>query len=281
MIYRSRIRVSICRRCTLALFIKITFGIFIAAALASAEDASVAPPNLANKIVGISSIGGSFIHDNVYLFNADGSYEKLFSRSEGSPFVVWGGAESGSFEYIPNESDNSATLVLMAEDGARISETIEFSTSTLGKIPNPFVPPTVRVADLYQDLPVVNTSVNGELESNERLTAGFVVREGRYFLIRAVGPTLGEYGLDGVNELNSSIIRGEELVGQLQDMVASVFPGDSARRVESLLGAFPLKEGSSDKLWFGVLTPGVYLVEAINSGSVSGNLLIEVYTFPL
>ncbi len=132
---------------------------------------------------------------------------------------------------------------------------------------------------------LTNVSARAQVGTGDGvLIAGFVVdgTASRTVLIRAVGPTLGTYGVPGVLadpqlELTKTV-NGATVVVATNDNWA----GDAQiTSVGTTIGAFSLSSASSkDAAILVTLPPGVYSAKASGVGNTTGVALIEVYEVP-
>jgi hypothetical protein len=121
---------------------------------------------------------------------------------------------------------------------------------------------------------LANLSVRTNLNSNARLIVGFASNGQKAVLLRAVGPTLGAFGVGGAYadprlELYNSV---PSMIGQNDDWGGSAALADAFNAV----GAFGLGSGSRDaalQSFFQVA--GTFSAHALGPGS--GVLLVEVY----
>ncbi|MBE2215631.1 MAG: family 43 glycosylhydrolase [Opitutaceae bacterium] len=111
---------------------------------------------------------------------------------------------------------------------------------------------------------------------------GFVVSaEGsRTFLVRAVGPGLARFGVNGVlDDPHLEIYRGQERILINDDWDGT--PGAATTRtVAAQVSAFSLAAGSKDAAFVVSLPPGAYTVQARGADGGSGIALVEVYVVP-
>ena len=96
-------------------------------------------------------------------------------------------------------------------------------------------------------------------------------------LIRAIGPTLGTFGVQGV--LEDPVIRlfssGQELV--VNDDWGSGDQTDAIAAAAEQVGAFAIDPTSKDSALLITLNPGVYTVQVAGVGGLTGACLVEVY----
>ena len=109
------------------------------------------------------------------------------------------------------------------------------------------------------------------------LIAGFVVagQTPVRVLIRAVGPTLGAFGLTGtLADPKLEVFRGDAKVAENDNWDAN------AGATFASVGAFAFGAGSRDAAAVVSLSPGAYSAQVSGVGNTSGIALIEVYELP-
>ncbi|GAB5561295.1 MAG: hypothetical protein SynsKO_29420 [Synoicihabitans sp.] len=137
----------------------------------------------------------------------------------------------------------------------------------------------IVLAELYDgdvdvtETRMTNISARVEVTESRPLIVGFVVRgnEDLPIVIRAVGPTLENYGVSGVlDNPRIQLYRNGEVIDSNDDWLE-----EDGRE----LGAFPLLAGSTDAVLSRELTPGIYTAHVTPSqpGNSSGIVLLEVY----
>ena len=100
-------------------------------------------------------------------------------------------------------------------------------------------------------------------------------------LIRAVGPTLANYGVTGV--LAAPVLTLFDSQGNALATNAGWSTSANAAQVQAAFvaaGAFALPAGSADSALLITLAPGSYSAQVSGTGVATGNALIEVYTVP-
>jgi hypothetical protein len=142
------------------------------------------------------------------------------------------------------------------------------------------VEPGVALVELYDLDPagtetgprLFNVSARSQVGTGgDVLIAGFViVGDGpRRVLLRAVGPTLGGFGVAGVlADPTLELYRGEEKIATNDN-----WDTDDGRGA----GAFPLAAGSKDAVIIRTLQPGAYSAKVAGVDDTTGVALIEVY----
>lgn len=126
-----------------------------------------------------------------------------------------------------------------------------------------------------------NLSVRTEVKS-QPLIVGLVVSgtEPVRLLFRAVGPSLGKFGVLGVHpnpRLRIIGSHGEE-VARNEDWSTSA-QGEEVRGASLAVGAFSLDENSTDAALVAMLPPGAYSA-VVETPFLGGNTLVEVYRLP-
>lgn len=113
--------------------------------------------------------------------------------------------------------------------------------------------------------------------------SGFVVspqagdtKELKYMLIRAVGPTLANYGVPNV--LADPVIKVFAADGT--EIPAPVGTGPATAFVTAQVGAFPLPAGSKDLSALYALPQGSYSVRVSSASGATGTVLLELYDVP-
>jgi len=138
------------------------------------------------------------------------------------------------------------------------------------------------IATTQTDARVVNLSTRGRSGSGaSQMIVGFVVDGGsKSVLLRAIGPTLAQFGPRGVlADPRLELIFGS--LGQLQVFSVSnddwaTSPGVNAA-LFSRLGAFPLPTASKDAAIFQTLPPRSYTAIVSEPGNNGGVTLVEAY----
>jgi aryl-phospho-beta-D-glucosidase BglC (GH1 family) len=130
------------------------------------------------------------------------------------------------------------------------------------------------------DLRLVNISGRGSVDATSNLIAGFVVGgDGSMnVLVRAVGPTLTDYGVTGVLSNPKVTIynsKGVELASN-DDWGGSSTLSSTFTKV----GAFNLPTSSKDAAILLTLAPGAYTAVVSGVNGTTGVALVEVYAVP-
>lgn len=191
---------------------------------------------------------------------------------KGGPYTgtpLPGNAQFGMLEVYDNGGPSVACrfIGMHAREGAKM--TYIFSSSAAGSAGQAIV----NISTLARITP-----------ASESVVSGFVISgtTPRNVLIRAVGPTLGAFGLgDALARPQLSLFRGDAL---LQTNDGWNTGGDALITLTAAFdraGAFRLlDEASRDSAILTSLTPGAYTVQVKSSDGASGAVLLEVYDLP-
>jgi uncharacterized delta-60 repeat protein len=124
---------------------------------------------------------------------------------------------------------------------------------------------------------LMNISARMDLSGTAVGTGGFVIdgSASKKVLIRAVGPTLGSFGL--TNVMSKPRLR---LMNSAQVQINSATAWDSSAAMSAefnRLGAFGLTNGSADSVLEVTLAPGAYTCQVDDLDAVGGTVLLELY----
>ncbi|MCX6950587.1 MAG: immunoglobulin domain-containing protein [Verrucomicrobia bacterium] len=196
----------------------------------------------------------------------------------------WGGSAQltaalsavGAFAFTgPNSLDAAATANVISRDNSVVVASANNGSGTV-------------LAEIYDATPsdafaattprLINVSVRKHLGTG--LTAGFVLggSASTKVLIRAVGPTLGVFGVPGV-------VADPQLT-LFNDKSVKIGENDNWGGTAALsaaftaVGAFALPTDSKDAALLVTLPPGLYSVQATGTGTTTGVALVEVYEVP-
>lgn len=143
----------------------------------------------------------------------------------------------------------------------------------------------LEVYDAGDDASVrlINLSTRGPAGLDENsLIAGFVLNETlpRRVLVRAIGPGLESFGVDGfMIDPQISLIGDDGLLAENNDW-ESDDGADLITDLGRLVGAFDLETGSRDSALVRYLDPGRYTVQVEPAEGEPGITLVEIYVVP-
>ncbi|GAB5559183.1 MAG: hypothetical protein SynsKO_08300 [Synoicihabitans sp.] len=141
----------------------------------------------------------------------------------------------------------------------------------------------LEIYDLSGSSQLMNLSTRGRIESNRSMVvSGFVVADGaesRRLLVRAVGPTLGAFGVnDALSDPAIAVVRAVDAVQiATNDDWENFADAESMSAIFETVGAFALQSGSKDAAALIELAPGAYTMQVSGVGDAEGISLVEVY----
>uniref|UniRef100_UPI0040478C8A leucine-rich repeat domain-containing protein n=1 Tax=Limnohabitans sp. TaxID=1907725 RepID=UPI0040478C8A len=128
---------------------------------------------------------------------------------------------------------------------------------------------------------IVNVSARVTLGSGQMVTPGFVVRDvATKLLIRAVGPSLGDFGVNYLPNPRMKIFDGSQnVVRTIDDWKSdnSVSELSDLMTATASAGAFPLEQDTASAATLVTLDPGAYTVQVDSADEGVGDVLVEVY----
>jgi outer membrane protein assembly factor BamB len=195
----------------------------------------------------------------------------------GDPAVSSVTAQVGAFGLASNSSRDAASYVAALGQGDS-SITVSGVGGAVGTV----------LAEIYDATPapifttrtprLINVSVLKDIQGG--LTAGFVIggKEGKTVLIRAIGPALAAFGVDGAvadpklelfDSSSTTIAANDDWSGTAA--LTSAF---------TRVGAFALEASSKDAALVVTLPPGNYTAQVTGADNTTGIALVEVYEVP-
>ncbi|MDO8541287.1 MAG: immunoglobulin domain-containing protein [Opitutaceae bacterium] len=214
---------------------------------------------------------------------ADPKFELFAGSTKTSENDNWGGsatlagamASVGAFAYVgPTSLDAAAAVSITTRDNS-----VKVSSANAGT--------GLVIAEVYDATPeasnttstprLINVSVLKNIGSG--LTAGFVIRgaTNKTVLIRAIGPTLGGFGVGNTNsDPQLTLFRGQTAIGTNNNW------GGTAELTAAFtqVGAFTLPGSSLDAALLATLPPADYTVQVTGVNGAIGVALVEVYEVP-
>lgn len=181
-------------------------------------------------------------------------------------------AEFGGFPLTPGSADAAILVELAPGQYTAVTGAANNGTGVaLVELYDTDTAPTTRLANIATRA-FVSTGDN-------IMAAGFVISGAgtKTLLIRAVGPTLGGFGVSGaLLDPQLTIFRGTESILSNDDWGVSLSSATSAS-VAAQVGAFALPANSKDAGFVVTLPDGNYTVHVTGVSSTSGVALVEVY----
>ena len=136
------------------------------------------------------------------------------------------------------------------------------------------VPPTAAASS---DARITNLSTRARVAGDSPLITGFAIRGSgpRTVLVRAVGPTLGAFGVAGA--LAAPRLKLHDSTGRILLENAGWGGNPMLAPATVVAGAFPFPSGSADSAVVVSLPPGTYSVEVSDDAGRGGVVLTEIY----
>ncbi len=146
-----------------------------------------------------------------------------------------------------------------------------------GQITSPGTATTTYFLAQTQRAPIINIATRGTVGGGQTLTAGFVTGTGaKVLLIRAIGPTLGAFGVpDTQADPALTLYSGNTVIATNNDWGAAPNAADMPAAAAQA-GAFGLTAGSRDAVLLVTLEAGAYTAQVTGTGA-AGEALVEVY----
>jgi hypothetical protein len=252
------------------------------------------------------SVGDSFFaagavspmgHENfgMYYLGSDGSCTRLSSTSIIEPGFPGGPnsnpSVSGTYTYVLTPGAASGATLTFNLGTTTVVYTLYFIGDTNGSDVESDAPASNGTFDFY--LPaanpfLANVSNRVTLHPGDTAITGFVITggAGHLVLIRAVGPTLAQFGVSPVSANPVFGLykgTGTDLIasGQAWGSVTG-YDVPALNQIFGVVGAFSLEAGSNDQVYFGMLAPGAYTIQTSDSTVPAGgaSVLTEVYILP-
>ena len=205
-----------------------------------------------------------------------------------------GSLQGGPYQYTYTvNSPTQATIVETFPSGLYLNGTtysvqLTFSTYGSGSVSAQSTDYAGSYSGVFQlspfssPAPLANMSSRGNLAAGQSQIAGFVVSGTipRTVLVRAIGPTLSQFGVSGpVGHTTLTVLSGTTVVAANTGWSSgSAAATNQLSQVFSAVGAFSLPAGSADSAVLVTLKPGVY--SAVTQGvsaSDAGAILVEAY----
>jgi hypothetical protein len=196
----------------------------------------------------------------------------------------WGGtaalnaafAAVGAFPYASATSLDAA--VLATNTGGNTSARVSATGNGTGLV----------LAEVYDSTPLasmtavsprlINLSVRTTLTTS--VTEGFVI-DGtgtKRVLIRAVGPTLANFGLTGVlADPQLTLFSGQTVIGANDNWGGTP---ELTAAINQVAPGFTLPANSRDAVILATLNPGAYTAQVTGVGGTTGVVIVEVYEVP-
>ncbi len=213
-------------------------------------------------------VGGTLARPQLQIFSSKGA---LLATQQGwDPALKPAFAQVGACALADNSSD--AALRLTLSPGCY--------TAQVSGAGSPSGVALVEVYEMDGTSRLVNLSTRARVETGDSILISGLVISGsgpRRLLIRAGGPALTQYGLDGVltDPILTLFDRNGTAVAANDNWSDSAGPAISAAAASCGAGAFAA--GSKDAALLLDVAPGLYSIQVKGAGDSSGLALLEVY----
>ena len=226
----------------------------------------------AGPSLGALGVGGTLDDPKLELFASDTKTGENDNWG-GSPQLTAAIAAVGAFAYVsPTSKDAATSASITTRDNSVV---VSAANGGAGTVIAEIYDATASSAFAATTPRLINVSVRKHLGT--RLTVGFVLggTVATKVLIRAVGPTLGDFGVPGVvadpqlTLFNDASVK----IGENNDW------GGTAELTAAFgaMGAFALPATAKDAALLVTLPPGNYTVQASGTAGTTGVALVEVY----
>ncbi|HZZ57678.1 MAG TPA: immunoglobulin domain-containing protein [Opitutaceae bacterium] len=166
---------------------------------------------------------------------------------------------------IPGATSSSITVTTEGVYTVQVANLAGSASSAPAQVGNP-----VRL---------VNLSCLASVSAGDPLIVGFVTSgpNGKAYLLRAVGPTLSQFGVsDPLSDPTLTLYSGQTVV-QSNAGWSGASAAANLAPVMSSVGAFPLPWGSADAALLPTVEPGSYTAQITAPAGQSGTALLEIY----
>ena len=250
-------------------------------------DTSPAIATIAGESFGLSyssEVYDQTTYEGVIFVNEEGEFQALLSRitrtAENSFVMFWGvpdDFEGGGVGSINNGQaellttwGETVSFPFMPTTGlgtGRANQLLGQATSESGDTAFTFALVESERASMS------NISSRGWIGGGQNMIAGTVVNGGhKLLLIRAVGPTLSEYGVSTAHpDPRITLFEGQTELASNDD-----WAGVDIANAAAYVGAFPLSEGSKDACLLVEVAQGAYTIIVEGVGD-PGEAIVEVY----
>jgi hypothetical protein len=264
-----------------------------------ASKAQPVPQSIADSLVLITDHTSVFESYDLLYFRADGTFQEIISEdnyTNSSEALKTSPLRSGAYTYsiVPDQWGYEGTISITV--GSTSTLLIRFSDQ-----PYLVEVPAVNVFPRAALTGAVNVSNNSWISAAHPTTPGFVIQGNnpRWVLIRGVGPSLSQFGVQSPVQNLSLGLQSVSVPGIYLDFpgvnvpqssgIATIAPINSwsndpnltvgFQTIFLLAGAFQLTSESSDCAALVLLPPGAYTIQGTTPSS-GGELLTEVYVLP-
>ncbi len=216
--------------------------------------------------------------DGVIIFGADDGRVRALNPEDGSIRWLY---QTGDFIFSSPAIANDGSIYIGSVDGSLYKLAGNGSPlSTVSSWPK-FQRNSGHVAQMppANGARLINLSARAAVEPSQILFAGFFVKggSGHPFLLRAVGPTLAQFGITDFMPDPRLDLFSENRPVQSNDNWGDMQPGFGIADTAAGLQAFPLPSGSKDAAMVPSLFSGLYTAHVTSANGGGGVVLVEAY----
>ena len=228
----------------------------------------------------VFGVPGTLADPKLELFSGSGT--KLSENDDwgGSAQISTIGSQVGAFALGSNTSKDAALYNTTFTPGNSYSVWITGNGGTTGVALAEIYDATATGTHTATTPRLTNVSARTQVGTGDNiLIAGFAIggQTSKTVLIRAIGPTLGSFGVQGaLNDPKLELFTGDTKINENDNW------GGSAALSNAFLSvaAFPLSAASRDAVLLVTLAPGSYTAQVSGVGDTTGVALVEVYEIP-
>jgi hypothetical protein len=176
------------------------------------------------------------------------------------------------------------TLTMTTKMGAQLNAVVNSGTGAISATADKGVLANLTFSGVRDDVThtdrLADISTRGRTSLGDQvMIAGFIISgtTPHQVLIRAIGPTLSDYGVNGIlADPRLELYRGSTKIAESDNWGAEADAATTAATA-SRLGAFNLSPSSKDAVLLVTLDPGPYTAQVSGLNATSGVALVEVY----
>jgi hypothetical protein len=189
------------------------------------------------------------------------------------------GVAAGTGTLNPTTGQVTAVLADNSQATATLNTTSGSATATLTNTAKETLSFSGLAEGVIRTDRLVNIASRGAVSSSDLIIAGFVITGSspKSVMIRATGPALTAFGLDGaLPNPKLELYRGTTKIQENDEWSLATNAADIIATA-ARTGAFPLTAASADAVLLTTLDPGGYTAQVSSVTGASGVALVEVY----
>lgn len=246
--------------------------------------ASATPAGVAGALVEVTSSSriGSIWGKFLGLYRSDGTFTVLRSESHVSAQPVYTTSYSGTYTFSPANAIGGEAFLTISTNLTQTTRLVYKDDFSGEAIDSP------ALMNSFQIYPHTNVSGPCNVSNRAYITdahisiTGFIISgdRGKWVLIRGVGPTLKNFGIEtAATEVGLDVHSTTEVIADAKAWGSDPNLVEGYQALFQYVGAFPLNAGSKDSAVFLHLAPGAYTIQS-RAVSGAGEILTEVYFLP-